>query len=93
MNMIEFYGYSNAISAKDTRIDMRQNWLAFWEKLAILTNAPFDTINTMKQFEQKVQEAQKQQQQQQQLAGMESMEKAGTIYKNVMEGEKIRRTA
>ena len=92
-NNLEFYGYSNAISQKDRRIDVRMNWLLFWEKLAVLTNAPFDTIKNIKEFNQGMQAMEQANKQAQQNQQMQNLAQGGGAYKDFMQGEKLRRVA
>ena len=91
MNMLEFYGYSNALSQKDKRIDIRQDWLLFWEKLAVLSNAPFDTFKMKKTYDQGIKDIEAQNKKMEQQSTVEDLSKTGSFYKDVMEGEKTKR--
>ena len=90
---LEFYGHSNVLSQKEKGIDFRMNWLAFWIKIAILQNAPFDTIKTLIQYEQSQRDYQRQMQQMRQDQLTMNVDKVGSGLKNIEEANKIRRVA
>ena len=92
-NYLEFYGYSNALSQKEKRIDMRIDWLAFWIKLAILSNAPFDTIKNLRDYQKSIGDYEEQMSQMRKDQMMQQVPGFGQTIKNLEEANAIRNKA
>ena len=89
--MLEFIGITNMLADKDKSVIMRQNILSLWEKIAILMNHPMDTVNMKRELDQGMQQLRQSAENEQKVKSMESMKGAGTAYKDIMQGESIRR--
>ena len=91
-NYLEFYGYSNALSQKEKRIDFKMDWMAFWLKMAILQNAPFDTIKTMLEYQKSQNDYEKQMEDMKKENMLMNIDKFGGTMKSLAEADNLRRT-
>ena len=70
---------------------LRQNFLALWEKLAMLSNVPFDTLNQISSVQEGIRQIQQDAMREKQIAGAAAIKDTGTFFKDVSSGMKTQR--